>query len=243
MNKNFLINKPINESLLKCGFTIPTDIMEIFASYLRGGRLAHGEKRTVKLFLGGEIFDVTLRSIGFNQKKHPNRKDMWQINYSGVVAERVREIFSAQENFLVYAKGGKDEFYLEPSVDVEETTLEKLLDASKLTDPQAAMVKRFGLIKYRKLNRKRGEDLKRNYRYRCQICGQSVGEVCGVKVVDCHHIAPFSQSLNNDTSNLLIVCPNHHRIIHAANPTFDRERKLYLYPNGYEETLRLNDHL
>ena len=112
MSKNFLISKPINASLLKCGFAIPADIMETFASYLSDGRLFHGEKRTVQLFLGGEVFDVKLRSIGFNQEKYPDHKDIWQINYSGVVAKRVRDIFSAQESVLLYAKGDKDIFYL-----------------------------------------------------------------------------------------------------------------------------------
>ena len=46
-----------------------------------------------------------------------------------------------------------------------------------------------------------------------------------------------------DIDNLLIVCPNHHRIIHAANPTFDRQQKIYIYPNGYAEGLKLNLHL
>lgn len=243
MNKNFLISKPINASLLKCGFSIPTDIMEIFASYLSGGKLAHGEKRPIKIFLDGEIFDVTLRSIGFNQENYPNRKDMWQINYSGVVAQRIREIFSTQENFLLYSKGDKDTFYLEPSVDVDEATLEKLLDLPTLNDPQAALIEQFGLQRYRQLNRQIGEQLKRNYKFRCQICGRNVGEFYGVALAECHHIEPFATSLNNNAANLIIVCPNHHRIIHAAAPTFDRQRKLYLYPNGVEEFLQLNEHL
>ena len=36
---------------------------------------------------------------------------------------------------------------------------------------------------------------------------------------------------------------NHHRIIHDANPIFDRTEILYMYPNGYREHLQLNKHL
>lgn len=50
-------------------------------------------------------------------------------------------------------------------------------------------------------------------------------------------------SLNNDASKQLIVCPNHHSIIHDTNPVFDRRRLLYIYKNGFEQKLVLNQHL
>lgn len=58
-----------------------------------------------------------------------------------------------------------------------------------------------------------------------------------------HHIDYFVKSLNNDASNQIIVCPNHHSIIHDVDPVFDRERLLYSYSNGFEEKLVLNQHL
>lgn len=97
--------------------------------------------------------------------------------------------------------------------------------------------------KYRKLNRSIGERLKKLYSYRCQICGEQVGEKYGSKTVDAHHISYFSDSMNNDASNILVVCPNHHRIIHDTNPKFDSNKLTYTYPNGYEEPLKLNFHL
>ena len=53
----------------------------------------------------------------------------------------------------------------------------------------------------------------------------------------------FVKSLNNDASNQIIVCPNHHSIIHDVDPMFDRGRLLYIYSNGFEEKLVLNQHL
>ena len=50
-------------------------------------------------------------------------------------------------------------------------------------------------------------------------------------------------SLNNDSNNQMVVCPNHHSIIHDANPRFDRKRMLYLYPNGVEQRIVVNLHL
>lgn len=85
--------------------------------------------------------------------------------------------------------------------------------------------------------------MKRLYGYRCQICGRRIGEEYGSHVVEAHHIDYFVKSLNNDASNQIIVCPNHHSIIHDVDPVFDRGRLLYIYSNGFEEKLVLNLHL
>ena len=99
------------------------------------------------------------------------------------------------------------------------------------------------LVKIRKLNRLIGENLKLLYGYRCQICGKLIGEEYGSHVVEAHHIEYFVNSLNNDANNQMIVCPNHHSIIHDINPVFDRSRLVYAYANGLEQRLVLNKHL
>jgi hypothetical protein len=99
------------------------------------------------------------------------------------------------------------------------------------------------LAKYRKLDRTFGEELKKVYGYRCQICGLPIGTEYGAKVSNTHHIEYFSRSLDNSPDNLLIVCPNHHSIIHATDPVFEKKTASFKYPNGYEEKLKLNVHL
>ena len=232
---------------------------------MSGGALTHGEKRPIKIFLSGKTFDATLTSVNFDRKKYPNHRDIWQIVYpqNSPIANVIREIFSAslrdfhanltpaeQEYFVLYATDTEDTFYFEPIFNREivvperdELSLENLIDLPQLTDDDATLIEKYRLTKIRKLDRSIGNYLKRLYKFRCQICGLSVGASYGVNIVECHHINYFVDSLNNDAENLLIVCPNHHRIIHAANPTFDRDRKFYLYPNGYEEGLKLNLHL
>jgi predicted restriction endonuclease len=81
------------------------------------------------------------------------------------------------------------------------------------------------------------------YGHRCQICGRLIGEEYGSHVAEAHHIDYFVNSLNNDSSNQIIVCPNHHSIIHDANPLFDRKNLLFVYENGYKEGLKINLHL
>jgi predicted restriction endonuclease len=98
-------------------------------------------------------------------------------------------------------------------------------------------------VRIRKLNRKIGENLKLLYGYRCQICGRLIGEEYGSHIAEAHHIDYFVNSLNNDANNQMILCPNHHSIIHDVNPVFDRKRLIYIYKNGLEEKLMLNQHL
>lgn len=100
-----------------------------------------------------------------------------------------------------------------------------------------------GFNKIRKLNRSIGDNLKLLYNYRCQICGKPIGDKYGSNVVESHHIDYFVSSLNNDSSNQIIVCPNHHSIIHDVNPVFRRNDLSYVYENGYIGKLVLNLHL
>ncbi len=110
-------------------------------------------------------------------------------------------------------------------------------------DTDAGIIVRPGLRKIRKLSRAIGDNLKIVYHYRCQICGQYIGEAYGSNLIHAHHIDYFTRSMNNNMDNILIVCPNHHGIIHDKNPVFERASLTYTYPNGYREGLVLNKHL
>lgn len=109
-------------------------------------------------------------------------------------------------------------------------------------DDGASIEEKESIRKIRKLNRKIGDNLKLYYGFRCQICGKLIGEEYNAHVVEAHHIEPFSKSLNNDSKNILIVCPNHHRIIHSAQPVYDYNNLAYVYDNGYRDEILLKDH-
>ena len=113
----------------------------------------------------------------------------------------------------------------------------------EIEDKNSGIEKRLQIVKIRKLNRKIGENLKLLYGYRCQICGQVVGEKYGSHIAEAHHIDYFVNSLNNDANNQMIVCPNHHSVIHDANPVFDRGKMMYRFDNGMQEKITLNKHL
>lgn len=56
----------------------------------------------------------------------------------------------------------------------------------------------------------------------CQICGWAEA------TRDIHHIIPVSKGGTNDLKNLIVVCPNHHRMIHSK---LISEAELYNYIN------------
>ena len=121
----------------------------------------------------------------------------------------------------------------------DELEIEQIL----LTQDNPALIEKQKTIKIRKLDKTIGDNLKVIYEYKCQICGLCIGKEYDTTVIHTHHIEYFSTSLNNNADNIMVICPNHHGIIHAANPVFDRKEKIFRYPNGYVERLKLNLHL
>ena len=99
------------------------------------------------------------------------------------------------------------------------------------------------LQKVRQLDRSIGDSLKQLYDYRCQMTGEKVGHEYGALVVEAHHLIPFTESLNNDTTNIIILSPSYHRIIHKAKPIFDHEQLAFCFQNGLMEKVKLNKHL
>jgi len=99
------------------------------------------------------------------------------------------------------------------------------------------------IIKIRKLDKSISDNLKLLYQNKCQICGSNFGVNYNGNISEAHHIQPFTKSLNNNSDNIMIICPNHHRLIHKVNPIFDKSSLMLLYQNGYKEKLVLNYHL
>lgn len=124
--------------------------------------------------------------------------------------------------------------------DIEELDFETFQPRE---DSSARITEKERIQKVRHLDRSIGDSLKRLYDFRCQMTGERVGDLYNALVVEAHHIIPFTTSLNNDTSNIIIVSPSYHRIIHAAKPEWDPYEKAFVYANGQIDKLLLNKHL
>ena len=110
-------------------------------------------------------------------------------------------------------------------------------------DKNASIKQMTRLQKVRQLDRSIGDSLKLLYNYRCQMTGEKVGDEYNALVVEAHHIVPFTESINNDTSNIIILSPSYHRIIHKLKPVWNKSNLSFSFPNGLVEKVRLNKHL
>lgn len=123
-----------------------------------------------------------------------------------------------------------NEFDFETSFELREDTTATIKEVNRIQ-------------RVRQLDRSIGDSLKLLYDFRCQMTGERIGDKYDAMVVEAHHIIPFTESLNNDTSNIIIISPNYHRIIHKAKPEFNREQMQFEFPNGLVEKVKLNRHL
>jgi len=112
-----------------------------------------------------------------------------------------------------------------------------------LADKTASIEEKERLVKYRKIDRTIIRMLKEYYDYRDEITGEKVGDRYGESVIEAHHIDYFTKSQNNDSTNIIIISPNYHRIIHKNNPHFNRRKYQFEFENGEVLKLKLYEHL
>jgi len=112
-----------------------------------------------------------------------------------------------------------------------------------MADKTASVVQKELLVKYRKIDRSIIRMLKEFYGYRDEISGEKIGDQYGDSVVEAHHIDYFTKSQNNDSTNIIIISPNYHRIIHKNNPHFNRKKFQFEFENGEVLKLKLYEHL
>ena len=161
-----------------------------------------------------------------------------------------------QEYIRLYVVNSSNMIYMECcfSEDYEQlastlsTIPEEIYEANDddkffMADTTASVVKKQLLVKYRKMDRSIIRMLKEFYDFRDEISGEKIGSEYGESVVEAHHIEYFTKSQNNDSTNIIIISPNYHRIIHKNNPRFNRNEFQFEFLNGEILKLKLYDHL
>jgi 5-methylcytosine-specific restriction protein A len=170
--------------------------------------------------------------------------------------KQVRVPEGTREHLVLYAGLSDNEFRCDCLTHEDITVVKSFFDKygtseeefemaaeHDLKDSHARIEIRDQIVRVRRLDRSIGNSLKQLYQYRCQLCAENFGHERGTDTAESHHIKAFVSSLNNDSNNILIVCPNHHTVIHKANPIFNPAKLRYEYPNGFAEVLKLNIHL
>lgn len=87
------------------------------------------------------------------------------------------------------------------------------------------------------------DGLKSFYDYKCQVCGNDFQPTYGVEIAESHHIHYLHEGGLDISRNILVLCPNHHRVVHETNALFVESDLAYLYPNGLIEPLLIPTHL
>lgn len=185
-------------------------------------------------------YDVVTNSIRRGQCNRPPRDRIIQTsNYlSSFSFDELTEIIRA---FLGNSSVGKTEVpsdKIGPVLSEEE--LESILN---FKDAGATIRVRTTDNVVRVYNVSIIKQLKHLYGGCCQLCGARAFPDFDVDVNEAHHIAYFSRSQNNDASNIIVLCPNHHRLVHKCNPLFDAENGRYVFSDGQTLDLQLNYHL
>lgn len=152
------------------------------------------------------------------------------------------ELTALVQSFIENAEGQNvtDSFLREIDTELSEDEIEQIIN---FEDPTADLLISPGNVSRRVYRRSIIEQLKKLYHYKCQICGHSFEEIYCAKYAEAHHIDFFTDTYNNNANNIVILCPNHHRIIHKLKPAFDKNTLTWAYPNGFKESLRYNMHL
>ena len=255
----FLFKKNVDKSMLYVGISIPKHIQQSIEMFYDGG-IPKGETKDIQLVIDGQTYRAIIT-------KYNTSVEMMQIHYGAksAIAIKLRSIFKYTDKQIsmnrliteekreyagIYAENSQLHFECvtwddikdesEYALSMDEQSIENYYEMKDTTAHYEIKEK---VSKFRKVNRDIIENLKQLYDYRCQICGETIGAECGTKISQAHHIEYFSKSLNNDSDNIIILCPNHHALIHNQNPVFDRQKERFVFPNGYIAELKLNKHL
>jgi len=92
-------------------------------------------------------------------------------------------------------------------------------------------------------NRQLVQQLHDIYSGRCQITGHDSPLLYGIPTAETHHIVYRSRGSNDVIENMVLLSPNLHRAIHAAEAHFDYNTLSFTFLNGRVEPLVLNKHL
>jgi 5-methylcytosine-specific restriction enzyme A len=133
-----------------------------------------------------------------------------------------------------------DEYELERELLVGDMALEKVLRRDH-TGPSEE--RRLHLLAHAARDRQLVKDLHNRYSGRCQLCAFDSPVVYGIPSAESHHIVYLSRGGEDTLLNMVLLCPNHHTVVHKTEATFDYLRLSFCFPNGRVEPLCLNTHL
>ena len=77
-------------------------------------------------------------------------------------------------------------------------------------------------------------ELRELYAGECQICNWAPRRHYQTELCEAHHVRWLSRGGDDALSNLVLVCPNHHRAIHRCDAPFDFALNAFVFPTASE---------
>jgi len=87
------------------------------------------------------------------------------------------------------------------------------------------------------------EQLREIYAGECQICGWAPRRHYGAELCEAHHVRWLSRGGDDALTNLILICPNHHRAIHRCDAPFDFGSNAFVFGTASEGLLRVRHDL
>ncbi len=117
----------------------------------------------------------------------------------------------------------------------ENESLDEITYKNYLEDfPEVENIKKQIVINQIKRVKPIVDALKKKYNYKCQLCGFNFKMKNGNEYCEAHHLVQLSAGGSQNPKNVIIVCPNHHRMLHFA-----QEIK-YNYISDELESIQIN---
>jgi hypothetical protein len=85
--------------------------------------------------------------------------------------------------------------------------------------------------------------LRELYAGECQICGWAPRNRYGTELCEAHHVRWLSRGGDDALTNLVLVCPNRHRVIHRGDAPFDFECNAFVFATVTEALIQLEHSL
>lgn len=85
--------------------------------------------------------------------------------------------------------------------------------------------------------------LREMYQDSCQMCGWSSMGKYRTEVCEAHHLHWLSRGGPDELENVMLLCPNHHRVVHRVDAVFDFSDQSFLLPGEHRQGLREPGHL
>lgn len=108
--------------------------------------------------------------------------------------------------------------------------------------PAVAAVRRERLSEAYDRDQSLVRELRRKYQGKCQICDSEPFKGQFGLISEGHHIQWLCRGGSDSLDNMMLLCPNHHAAVHAADPSFDRTKLEFRF-GSKTVPIRLNHHL